>query len=109
MTVTFQLAGQKFTALNGGPHYKLTPAFSMFVSCESQKEIDDLWRKLGAGGEELQCGWINDKYGLCWQVIPSALPRLLGSKDAGQAQRTMKAMMGMKKLDIAGLEAAAAG
>jgi predicted 3-demethylubiquinone-9 3-methyltransferase (glyoxalase superfamily) len=106
MSVTFQLDGQDFYALNGGPMYKLTPAFSLFVNCETQAEIDDLWDRLSAGGEIQQCGWLRDKFGLSWQVIPTKLGQMLGDKDPQRAGRVMHAMLQMKKLDLASLEKA---
>jgi predicted 3-demethylubiquinone-9 3-methyltransferase (glyoxalase superfamily) len=107
MSVTFQLEGQQFHALNGGPHYKFTPAISLFVNCETQAEVDDLWNKLSAGGREDQCGWLQDKYGLSWQIIPTVLGRLLGDKNPKKANAALQAMLKMKKLDIAGLQRAA--
>lgn len=107
--VEFELAGQKFSALNGGPQYKFSPATSMFISCEDQAEVDHYWDKLLAGGTASQCGWLDDKFGLTWQVVPTALTRLLGHPDKAVAGRVMQAMMGMVKLDVAGLEAAARG
>ena len=106
MSVTFQLEGQDFYALNGGPHFKLTPAFSFFVSCETQQEVDDLWEKLAEGGEILQCGWLTDRFGVTWQIIPRILGELLHGKDPKKAASAMKAMMQMKKLDIAKLKQA---
>ena len=106
MTATFQIEGQEFMALNGGPHYKFTPAISFFVSCETQKEVDELWEKLSAGGEAMQCGWLKDKFGVAWQIIPKALGELLGDKDPKKSQRVMKAMMGMVKIDVEGLKRA---
>src|SRR6202140_1285062 len=103
---TFQLAGQQFHALNGGPQYKFTEAISLFVNCESQEEVDELWEKLSAGGEKSRCGWLKDKYGLSWQIVPSALGEMLGDKDPKKAARVMQAMMGMGKIEIAGLRAA---
>jgi predicted 3-demethylubiquinone-9 3-methyltransferase (glyoxalase superfamily) len=109
MGVTFQLEGQEFMALNGGPQFTFTPAISLFVNCETQAEVDELWRKLTAGGgSEEQCGWLRDKYGLSWQIIPAILGRLLGDKDREKANRAMQAMLQMKKIDIAKLEQAAA-
>lgn len=109
MSVTFELEGQQFYALNGGPHHSFTPAISLFVSCETQAEVDDLWQKLLAGGgREDQCGWLQDKYGLSWQVIPTILGQLLGDKDRDKANRAMQAMLQMKKIDIAKLKQAAA-
>ncbi|MGH9367899.1 MAG: VOC family protein [Thermoanaerobaculia bacterium] len=93
MSATFQLEGQEFFALNGGPQYKFTPAISFFVNCETQKEVDELWGKLSAGGREEQCGWLTDKYGLCWQIIPSVLRKMLQDKDPVKSQRVMKAML----------------
>ena len=106
MSGTFQLEGQTFYALNGGPHFNFTPAISFFVSCESQQEVDELWEKLSQGGEIQQCGWLQDKYGLSWQIIPSILGKLLRDKDAAKSQRVMQAMLQMKKIDIAGLKRA---
>ena len=99
MTGTFQLNGQEFIALNGGPEYKFTEAISLFVNCETQQEVDELWEKLSEGGEEGPCGWLKDKYGLSWQIVPSLLGKLLGDKDAAKAQRVMQAMLKMKKID----------
>ena len=106
MSVTFQLAGQDFMALNGGPLYTFTPAVSFFVNCESQQEIDELWEKLTAGGEEVRCGWLKDKFGLSWQIIPTALGEMLQDKDPEKSKRVMQAMMQMNKLDIAALKRA---
>ncbi len=106
MTVSFVLDGQEFTALNGGPHFTFTDGFSLFVSCETQAEVDELWEKLSAGGEKGQCGWLKDKFGVSWQIIPSALGRLMGDKDPRKAQSVMQAMLQMSKIDIAGLERA---
>jgi len=103
---TFQLEGQEFLALNGGPKYSFTPAISLFVNCETQEEVDALWNKLSAGGSEDQCGWLKDKYGLSWQIIPSILGRLLGDKDRKKAQAAMQAMLQMVKIDIKGLQQA---
>ena len=103
---TFQLEGQEFLALNGGPQFKFTEAISLFVNCETQAEVDELWNKLTAGGAESQCGWLKDKFGLSWQIIPSALGRLLGDKDRAKAGRAMQAMLQMKKIDIAKLQQA---
>jgi predicted 3-demethylubiquinone-9 3-methyltransferase (glyoxalase superfamily) len=107
MTVEFKLEGQDFIALNGGPIYKFTPAISLFVDCKTQKEVDELWKKLTAGGKEVQCGWLEDKYGLSWQIIPNVLMRLIQDKDARKSQRVMQAMMQMVKIDIEGLKRAA--
>jgi predicted 3-demethylubiquinone-9 3-methyltransferase (glyoxalase superfamily) len=109
MGATFELDGQRFVAFNGGPKYPLTPAISMYVSCGTQAEVDDLWEKLTAGGEESQCGWLVDRFGLSWQIIPSIVPRLLGDPDRAKAGRAMNALLGMQKVDIAALERAAAG
>ena len=109
MTVAFELNGVPFTALNGGPLFHFSEAISFVVNCQSQPEVDALWQKLSAGGEPGRCGWLKDKYGLSWQVVPTVLPVLLGDPDAAKAQRTMQAMLKMDKLDIAGLERAHAG
>ena len=106
MSATFQLDGQDFYALNGGPQFTFTPAISFFVNCEAQPEVDELWDKLSEGGKKERCGWLKDKYGLSWQIIPSALGKLLGDKDAAKANRVMMAMMQMDKIDIAGLQRA---
>lgn len=107
MTGTFQLEGQQFHALNGGPQFKFTEAISLFVNCETQQEVDDLWAKLTAGGgEESQCGWLKDKFGLSWQIIPTALGEMLGDKDPEKAKRAMEAMLRMKKIDIEALKEA---
>jgi predicted 3-demethylubiquinone-9 3-methyltransferase (glyoxalase superfamily) len=100
MAVTFQLEGQSFYALNGGPQYRFTPAISLYVNCETQAEVDELWNKLSTGGRADQCGWLQDRYGLSWQVIPTALPRLLGDKDPKKANAAMQAMLKMQKIDI---------
>jgi predicted 3-demethylubiquinone-9 3-methyltransferase (glyoxalase superfamily) len=109
LTASFELNGLEFTALNGGPQFKFTEAVSFHVPCESQEEVDYYWDKLSAGGTIQQCGWLKDKFGLSWQIVPTALPRLLGDPDAGKASRVMQAMLQMKKFDIATLEAAAKG
>src|SRR5882672_70155 len=106
MSVEFNLAGQDFFALNGGPHYKLTPAFSMFVSCRTQKDVDELWETLSKVGRKDKCGWLADKYGLSWQVIPTRLGELMGDKDPEKAGRVVQAMLKMTKIDIKGLERA---
>lgn len=106
MTVSFQLEGQEFIALNGGPQFKFTEAISLLVNCESQQEIDELWRKLSAGGEESQCGWLKDKYGLSWQIVPTALFRMLQDRDPEKSRRVMEAMLQMRKIDLPRLEAA---
>jgi predicted 3-demethylubiquinone-9 3-methyltransferase (glyoxalase superfamily) len=106
MTGKFQLAGQDFVALNGGPHFKFTEAISFVIDCETQEEVDEYWEKLSEGGEESQCGWLKDKYGLSWQVVPRILIQLLQDKDAKKSQRVMKAMLQMKKIDIETLKQA---
>ena len=106
MSATFQLEGQQFYALNGGPQYKFTPAISLFVSCETQKEVDQLWDKLSANGHKDRCGWLQDKYGLSWQIIPSMLGKMLADKNPRKSQSVMKAMLQMDKLDIAKLKQA---
>jgi len=100
MSVTFQLEGQEFIALNGGPHFKFSPAISFLVDCRTQEEVDQLWEKLSAGGEKQTRGWVKDKYGLSWQIIPTALGEMLNDKDAGKSARVMKAMLQMDKIDI---------
>ena len=107
MGISFQLEGQEFFALNGGPHFKFTPAISLFVNCETQEEVDALWEKLSAGGRPDRCGWLQDKYGLSWQIIPKILGELLGNKDPQIAQRAMQAMLQMSKIDIRALQQAA--
>lgn len=107
MTVVFQLDGQEFIALNGGPHFKFTEAVSFSVSCTTQEEVDEYWEKLSAGGQEGQCGWLKDKFGLSWQVNPVILGQLLSSPDPQKAKRVMEAMLQMKKIDIAALQRAA--
>jgi predicted 3-demethylubiquinone-9 3-methyltransferase (glyoxalase superfamily) len=106
MTITFQLDGQEFIALNGGPVFKFTEAISFFVSCETQEEVDALWNKLTEGGEEGQCGWLKDRFGLSWQIVPTALGEMLSDPDPAKAQRVMQAMLQMKKIDIAKLKQA---
>jgi predicted 3-demethylubiquinone-9 3-methyltransferase (glyoxalase superfamily) len=106
MLATFQLEGQQFMALNGGPMFKFTEAISLFVDCETQEEVDDLWDKLSAGGNPGQCGWLKDKFGMSWQIIPKALGELLGDKDPAKASRAMKAMLQMTKIDTAALKRA---
>jgi len=108
MAVSFELRGQKFVALNGGPQFKFSEAISFQVACEDQEEVDAFWSKLTEGGEEAQCGWLKDKYGLSWQIFPKALPQLLGGPDRERSQRVMAAMLKMKKIDLDGLERAAA-
>jgi len=109
MTVEFEVEGQKFVALNGGPHFKFDEAVSFQVFCETQAEVDYFWSKLSEGGSEGPCGWVKDKFGLSWQVVPTPLIEMLQDKDAAKSQRTMKAMLQMKKIDIAALENAYAG
>jgi len=106
MSGTFQLEGQQFMALNGGPHFTFTPAISLFVNCEAQEEVDELWKKLSAGGSEERCGWLKDKFGLSWQIIPSALGKLLGDKDPEKAKRVMMAMLKMNKIEVKKLQEA---
>jgi predicted 3-demethylubiquinone-9 3-methyltransferase (glyoxalase superfamily) len=108
MSVTFQIEGQEFFALNGGPKFKFTPAISFFVNCETQQEVDELWEKLSAGGRTDRCGWLQDKFGVSWQVIPTVLGQLLGDKDPQRAKRAMQAMLQMTKIDIKKLQQAAA-
>ncbi len=111
MTVEFELDGQRFTALNGGPHFKFSEAVSFQIDCETQADVDYFWQKLSAGGDPnaQQCGWLKDKFGLSWQVVPTILPALMLDPDHEKSERAMTAMMQMKKLDIAALERAAAG
>lgn len=111
MTVSFELAGQSFTALNGGPHYSFTPAVSFVVHCSTQEEIDHYWEKLSQGGDEkaLQCGWLKDRFGLSWQVVPDVLIELFSHPDRAVSARVMEAMLRMKKIDIAALKRAAEG
>ena len=107
MTVEFELEGQKFVALNGGPYFKFTEAVSFVVNCKTQAEIDFFWKKLSAGGSEGQCGWLKDKFGLSWQIVPAVLGDLLSSQDAAKSHRVMEALLKMKKLDINVLKRAA--
>lgn len=109
MTAEFILDGQAFMALDGGPHFKFTPALSLFIDCKTQEEVDELWDKLSAGGEPGRCGWLTDKYGLSWQVIPSALGELMNGSDPVKSKRVMNAMMDMNKIDITGLQEAYEG
>ena len=109
MTVELKLDGQEFVALNGGPIFPFTEAISLVVNCKTQSEVDYYWKKLSAGGKEVQCGWLKDRYGLSWQVVPTILGELASSKDAAKAQRVMQAMLKMVKLDIKKLKQAAAG
>ncbi|HEX9769438.1 MAG TPA: VOC family protein [Kiloniellales bacterium] len=106
MVVEFEIEGQSFTALNGGPQFKFNEAISFQVPCETQKEIDHYWDKLSAGGEIRQCGWLKDKFGVAWQIFPAALPDMMSDPDTAKAGRAMNAMLGMKKLDLATLRAA---
>ena len=103
LTVNFILDGEEFVALNGGPHFKFSPAISFIAHCQDQGEVDDLWRKLSDGGEEGQCGWVTDRYGVSWQVVPDPFLELLGSTDKAATQRALAAMMKMNKLDLAAL------
>jgi predicted 3-demethylubiquinone-9 3-methyltransferase (glyoxalase superfamily) len=109
MTVRFQLDGQEFVALNGGPQFKFTEAISFVVNCETQEEIDYFWEKLSGGGGKSRCGWLKDKFGLSWQIVPSALSEMVDDKDPAKSDRVMKALMQMDKLDIATLQRAAKG
>jgi predicted 3-demethylubiquinone-9 3-methyltransferase (glyoxalase superfamily) len=106
MTVVFELDGQQFIALNGGPQFKFTEAISFSVNCETQEEVDEFWKKLSAGGQEGPCGWLKDKYGLSWQINPTILGKLLSDPDPAKAKRVMQAMLTMKKIDIGGLKKA---
>jgi predicted 3-demethylubiquinone-9 3-methyltransferase (glyoxalase superfamily) len=108
MTVAFELDGQTFTALNGGPLFKFTEAISLVVHCQTQKEVDHFWEKLSAGGQEVQCGWLKDRFGVSWQVVPDALFELLQNPNPEKAKRVMGAMLQMKKIDVEGLRRAAA-
>jgi predicted 3-demethylubiquinone-9 3-methyltransferase (glyoxalase superfamily) len=107
MTVSFSLDGREFLALNGGPDFKFTPAISFVANCETQEEVDELWEKLSAGGQKVQCGWLTDRYGVSWQIVPTILGQLLADKDALKARRVMKAMLQMTKIDIRALKQAA--
>lgn len=110
LTIQFEIEGQEFIALNGGPHYKLTPAISLSVNCETQAEIDDLWEKLlASGGQPMQCGWLTDRFGLSWQIVPSIIMEFMQDRDPAKARRTAEAMFKMVKLDIAALKKAYAG
>jgi predicted 3-demethylubiquinone-9 3-methyltransferase (glyoxalase superfamily) len=106
MVVTFQLDGQEFIALNGGPQFTFSPAISFVVNCETQEEVDAFWEKLSEGGEKLQCGWLRDKYGLSWQIVPTVLGEMMQDKDVEKSQRVMKAMLQMNKIDIERLKQA---
>ena len=109
MTVTFQLEGQRFMALNGGPQFTFSPAISFFVDCETQEEVDELWEKLSAGGGKQQCAWLRDKFGVSWQIVPRALIELMQDKDPVKSQRVFRAMLQMTKIDIEGLKRAYRG
>ena len=106
MSVTFEIDGREFIAFNGGPHFTFSPAISLFVRCETQAEIDELWERLSEGGETQRCGWLKDKYGVSWQIIPPILGEMLQSKDAEKSKRAMAAMLKMDKIDIEGLKKA---
>ena len=108
MTVAFELDGQQFVALNGGPDFTFNEAISFQVSCETQQDVDRYWSKLSEGGEEGPCGWLKDRFGVSWQIVPTALPKLLADPDSGKSQRVMRAMLNMKKIEIDALERAAA-
>ena len=108
MTVTFELDGQRFVALNGGPDFTFNEAISFQVDCKDQEEVDFFWSRLSEGGEEGPCGWLKDRFGVSWQIVPAVLPELLGDPDRDKSQRVMKAMLSMGKIEIAGLERAAA-
>jgi len=109
MVVSFELDGQQFCALNGGPVFTFTPAISFFVNCETQAEVDDLWERLSAGGRKDRCGWLTDKYGVSWQIIPQVLMKLIDDPDPAKSQRVVKAMLQMDKIDIQHLQQAAEG
>jgi predicted 3-demethylubiquinone-9 3-methyltransferase (glyoxalase superfamily) len=109
MTMTFELDGQQFTALNGGPVFKFTEAISFVVHCETQAELDEFWEELSAGGQEVQCGWLKDRFGLSWQIVPTALSELMQSGDPARSQRVMQALLQMKKIDIETLRKAYTG
>jgi predicted 3-demethylubiquinone-9 3-methyltransferase (glyoxalase superfamily) len=106
MTVIFELEGQEFIALNGGPHFTFSPAISFIVNCETQEEVDELWEKLSEGGEKEQCGWLKDKYGVSWQIVPTVLGEMLQDKDPKKSEKVMKALLQMDKIDIATLNQA---
>ena len=106
MSATFQLQGQEFIALNGGPQFKFTPAISFFVHCQTQEEVDELWEKLSAGGRKDRCGWLTDKYGLSWQIIPDVLGKMLNDPDKEKSKRVMTAMLQMQKIEVKKLEQA---
>jgi predicted 3-demethylubiquinone-9 3-methyltransferase (glyoxalase superfamily) len=106
MSMSFEIEGQEFTVINGGPIFKFTPAISLMVNCKTQEEVDELWEKLSEGGEKSQCGWLTDKFGVSWQIVPTALGEMMKDKDPKKSERVMKAMLEMKKLDIKALEKA---
>lgn len=106
MTIAFQIEGQNFVALNGGPVFSFTPAISFMVNCETQEEVDNLWEKLSEGGAKDQCGWLKDKYGVSWQIVPTILEKLISDPDPVKSQRVMQAMLQMKKIEIEGLKRA---
>jgi len=107
MTITFQLEGQEFLALNGGPEFQFSPALSLMVNCQTQEEVDEFWEKLSDGGQTQQCGWLQDRYGVSWQIVPTALPRLLQAEDTERSERVMEAMLQMDKIDAESLKQAA--
>ena len=109
MTVSFLLDGQEFTAINGGPEFKFNESISLLINCADQAEVDHYWTQLTEGGEEVQCGWLKDRYGVSWQVVPAGFDEVFAGGDPARAERAMKAMLGMKKLDLAALKAAADG
>ncbi len=109
MTVEFELEGQRLIGINGGPQFKFDEAVSFMIECEGQEEVDYFWEKLSEGGEESQCGWLKDRYGLSWQVVPTGMEELFADPDKGRAERAMKAMLGMRKIDLAALRKAADG
>jgi len=106
MVAPFEIAGQEFMALNGGPQFKFTEAISFVVNCETQEEVDEFWEKLSAGGQKIQCGWLKDKYGVSWQIVPTILGELMQSGDSARSQRVMQALLQMTKIDIEGLKKA---
>ena len=109
LTISFKLHGQEFLALNGGPEYKFTPGISFIVDCKTQEEVDYYWDRLSKGGKEVQCGWLEDKFGMSWQIVPAVMMKMISGKDAAKIDRVMRAMMGMVKLDIKKLTAAYKG
>jgi predicted 3-demethylubiquinone-9 3-methyltransferase (glyoxalase superfamily) len=109
MSVSFRICGRDYTAFNGGPHFTFSPAISLFISCDTQAEVDRLWDALSKGGKPSRCGWVTDRFGVSWQVVPKQLGELLSDPDSGRSSRAFQAMMGMSKLDIAALEAATKG